>query len=335
MTNSSELLGKKILYIAPKFFGYEQEIKQALINKFGAYVDFYDDRPSNDIWTKVFIRLKLKSFVKHKVDSYYEAIFHTIQKKIYDYVFIVSPETLSQKELKRIKNLQPQAKLILYMWDSFKNKNSLHLINMFDRVLSFDDRDVDKYNLYFCPLFYSENFKNIASKDVMTYDLCSIATAHSDRYKIITQIENQLSESGFKIFSFLYLPSKIMYWVRKIFLKGYRYGNISDFSFTPMTQAEVVSMMSKSNVILDINHPAQHGLTMRTFEAFGMHKKLITTNVNIKKYDFYNEANILIIDREKTIIDSKFMNTPYVFSSKDLYEKYSLNRWIKYVFDCR
>ena len=334
MTNS-ELLGKQILYIAPKFFGYENEIQQVLINEFGASVDFYDDRPSNDIWTKVFIRLQLKSLVKIKIDSYYKTIFHHIQEKIYDYILIISPETLSQKELKMIKNLQPQAKLILYMWDSFKNKNSLHLINMFDRVLSFDDRDVDKYNLYFCPLFYSENYKNVLSKDVMTYDLCSIATAHSDRYKIITQIKNQLEESSFKIFSFLYLPSHIMYWIRKIFLKRYQYGNISDFSFCPMTQAEVVSIMSKSKAILDINHPAQHGLTMRTFEAFGMHKKLITTNVNIKKYDFYNEANILIIDRKKIIIDSKFMNTPYVFSSKELYEKYSLNRWIKYVFDCR
>ena len=47
-----QLQDKRILYISPKFFGYENKIKQEL-EDLGAIVDFFDDRPSNDFITKV------------------------------------------------------------------------------------------------------------------------------------------------------------------------------------------------------------------------------------------------------------------------------------------
>jgi|GEM_PF-6099694 len=47
--------GKKILFIALKFFGYEKEIEQALL-RMGAQVDFYDDRPKNTFVYKALIQ---------------------------------------------------------------------------------------------------------------------------------------------------------------------------------------------------------------------------------------------------------------------------------------
>jgi hypothetical protein len=52
------------------------------------------------------------------------ALSSALQQKKYDFVFVVSPETLSFKELAKIKKLQVNAQFILYMWDSFENKNS-------------------------------------------------------------------------------------------------------------------------------------------------------------------------------------------------------------------
>jgi hypothetical protein len=124
------LENKNILYISPKFFGYEKIIKEKLEN-LGAVVDYFDDRPSNDFLTKVFIRLKLKFFVNKKINNYYNALYNYIKDKNYDYIFVVSPETFSFKELEIIKNLKPNAKTILYMWDSFENKNSFGFILRF------------------------------------------------------------------------------------------------------------------------------------------------------------------------------------------------------------
>ncbi|MEK5777604.1 lipopolysaccharide biosynthesis protein, partial [Acinetobacter nosocomialis] len=66
---------------------------------------------------------------------------------------------------------------------------------------------------------------------------------------------------------------------------------------------EIVELYAKSNIILDISHPGQSGLTMRTFEAIGAGKKLITTNTNIKEYPFYNANNIFIISRDELVLE--------------------------------
>ena len=89
------LKNKKILFISPSFFDYEKEIKKELV-ELGAVVDFYDDRPSNDFFTKVFIRLNIKHFINNKIDSYYDNLFLVIENINYDFIFVITPETLDQ-----------------------------------------------------------------------------------------------------------------------------------------------------------------------------------------------------------------------------------------------
>lgn len=326
-----QLQDKRILYISPKFFGYENKIKQEL-EDLGAIVDFFDDRPSNDFITKVFIRLKLKSLIKKKIDKYYENIYSYILDKKYDFVFVVSPETLSFKELTKIKELQTNAQFILYMWDSFENKNSFNTIKLFDKIFSFDSRDVEKYTLHFLPLFYSKEYKKKEHLSNYKYDLSFVATAHSDRYKISKQIKNLIAENKLSVYYYFYLPSIIIYFIRKLFIPKYTYGKLSEFSFSSLSQDKIIEIFDNSKVVLDINHPSQFGLTMRTIECIGAEKKLITTNKNIKDYDFYNPNNILIIDRENINIDMSFFEKEYESLSIEIYEKYSLNSWLKNIF---
>lgn len=60
--------------------------------------------------------------------------------------------------------------------------------------------------------------------------------------------------------------------------------------------SEVNENLQNSKVLLDINRIGQSGLTFGVFESINLEKKLITTTADIKKYDFYNPNNILIID---------------------------------------
>lgn len=323
-----ELQEKKILYIGPKFFNYEKIIKQELEN-FGASVDYFDDRPSNDFLTKVFIRLKLKFVINRKIHNYYQMMYSFITNKQYDYVFVVSPETLSYIELQKIKSIQPFATYLLYMWDSFNNKNSLNTIKLFDKIYSFDDRDVKKYNFNFLPLFYIREYEQLKVESY-DYDLTFVATAHSDRYKIAKQILSQLHH--YRVYFYFYLPSKIMFYTRKLFITKYKYGELREFSFKPLEHSKIVELFQKSKVILDINHPQQHGLTMRTFECLGSNKKLITTNQNVKNYDFYNKNNIMVIERDDICIDEDFFNFPYENVNQTIYEKYSIREWINTIF---
>lgn len=220
------------------------------------------------------------------------------------------------------------------MWDSFSNKNSFNTIDLFDKIISFDSRDAKKYNLNFLPLFYIKDYESIR-EDItdFKYDLCITATAHSDRYIIAEKLQKQISNYGLVMFSYFYLPNKIIYWIRKIFLKKYGYGNIVNFSFSFLTQNEIIKKIEKSKVVLDINHPLQYGLTSRCLEALGANRKLITTNENIKNYDFYNKSNIRVIDRKNPIIEANFFDSKYIKPKNEIYQKYSIKNWLINIFD--
>ena len=85
--------------------------------------------------------------------------------------------------------------------------------------------------------------------------------------------------------------------------------------------------IEKSNVLLDIHRENQNGLSFRVFESMGLHKKLITTNSDIKNYDFYNENNILIIDSKKPEIPIEFIKKPYVEIPEKIISQYKVSDW--------
>ena len=70
--------------------------------------------------------------------------------------------------------------------------------------------------------------------------------------------------------------------------------------------------------MLDIEHPRQQGTTTRPVEMLPMQKKIITTNVYVKNFDFYNENNFCLIDRENPVVDEKFFETDYLPASEEV-----------------
>lgn len=59
------ILGKKILFICPKFFDYHSSIIETLTT-LGADVYFFDERPSNSTFSKMFLRIN-KNLIKKKL----------------------------------------------------------------------------------------------------------------------------------------------------------------------------------------------------------------------------------------------------------------------------
>ena len=71
----------------------------------------------------------------------------------------------------------------------------------------------------------------------------------------------------------------------------------------------------QTKVIVDLVRQNQTGVSFRIFEAMAFEKKVITSNKNIVEYDFYNPANIMLIDEEAIAIDSSFLirlTNPYL-----------------------
>lgn len=332
---AKDLKGKNILYIGVKFFGYELEIK-TMLESMGASVDFYNERPNNNFFMRVMIRLKLKKIISHKIEAYYHQLFNETQNKKYDFIFIISPETIPEKHLSALREKHKKSKFILYMWDSFKNKNTGYdITKYFDKIMTFDEKDAEIQDRFiFWPLYYIPIYSGISQlKDTPKYDYFLACTIHSDRYKVIRKLKLQVSQNNCSLYSFLYFHSKAFFWGRKFFDPRFLFAKKNEFSFKPITQNKIADLISQSRVIIDIQHPNQSGLTNRTFEAIGAHKKLITTNQNIKGYDFYDPQNIYVIDRENPILDKKFLDGKYQKPSTKIYNKYSLNNWLRVIFE--
>ncbi len=329
----SDLAGKKVLLFAPKFFGYENEIYKE-INGQGGIVKFYDERNNPSSIEKIILR-KAHFLLESRIFSYYKGICETEKSFNPDYVLFISPETVNRKSIVLMKNKFNSAKFILYMWDSIENKNAKKVYQYFDKCLSFDSDDCKKYGFKFRPLFFTKSFEKKMSENIATYqyDFAFIGSVHSDRAKILNQLKKYFEKNNLRFFYYLYVPGKLMLTVRSLLDKNFRELRKDYVHIEPLDKNKVSSILSNSNYVIDINHPKQIGLTMRTIEMLGLHKKLLTTNSHIQDYDFYNQSNQIVISRNKISIDKTKLINGYNCESDDIYDKYRLSTWIKEIFE--
>lgn len=326
----TKLWGKKILFLSPAFFNYEKVIQDKL-ESMGAEVTYYDERAVKSAFDRALLKVFPSLFIG-KAQKYYDSILQANRSQSFDYILIIKCDMVSEKTLCAIKRNFPTAKLCLYLWDSIKNspgiKKKLHY---FDYTTSFDRADCNSLReLQFRPLFYSDSFNHVqnAENNDYKYDVAFCGTIHSDRYEVLKKIESQCEKNKLKYYSFYYLQSKFIYYFYRCIKPEFKGVGRNNFSFLKKTHGEIAEIERSSKVIVDIQHPAQSGLTMRTIEMLGIHKKIITTNTEIINYDFYDPRNICVIDRQNPIVDLTLFETPYQILPEDVYRKYSLECWI-------
>lgn len=324
------LTDKKILFLSVQTFNLEVEIKNKL-QELGAQVIFFDERPANNNLIKGLIRLK-RSLVQKRIDTHYKNILLFSEHIKFDYLFVNRGEIVPEFFLEGLRKMHPTCVFIFYTWDSFTNHtHPISILKYFDRKFTFDPEDARLYKINFRPLFYLDSFKNLKNLPIK-HNILFLGTAHSDRYKISSSIKNWALKSNLTCFCYYYMHGRLVYFYKKFFDKTFKDFNYNQLSFKSLKIEQIVKLYQESNVILDINHPNQKGLTMRTFEALGARRKLITTNKEVSKYPFYNEKNILIIDRDQINLNLDFFKDYYNDIDYILYDKFSLEGWLYNIF---
>ncbi len=323
---------KNILLITPKFLGYEIAIKNFLKSK-GAYVSMYDERPSSNPLVKALIRINPK-ILEFYSNFYFSNILNNEREIKFDYILVIKGEALSYKLIKKMKIVFPKSKFIFYSWDSLKNyKYTSKKIHLFDKAYSFDRDDCKNSDrISYLPLFFS--YESSLTKNTLN-DIVFIASLHSDRYKVLQKtLKNiNLHSKHINFDIFLYYSSKLFFVLRKIFDKNFRKIPYSEVNWIPISQRESADRINNAKIVIDINHPNQSGLTMRTIEAVALKKKIITTNRNILHEEFYDENNILVIDRYNPIISKDFIEMPYKEISEGIIKKYKIDSWAEEIFN--
>lgn len=320
------LQGKRILLIAPKFFGYEIQISQAL-ERAGAQVYFHGDKPSESKWAKAFLRLfpRLTWLVADRV---YTSWLEKQGAETCDIVFIIKGEAVSPFYLKWLHKRYPRARFVLYMWDSLANvRFTQEKLPFFDRVLSFDPVDCKSHpSIQYRPLFFINNYLE-AKSDVPTAKLFFFGTLNGDRPQVLAQVVRAIG--GRVAFDYnLYVRSKLELALRRFVDHSLRELASDHLLFKSVPAAEIKRRMSQCSCVLDIEHPQQTGLTMRTFEVLASGKKLITTNQFVRQENFFHPSRICVIDRKNPLISNDFLVSTAEPLGEEFFASNSLDGWL-------
>lgn len=323
---------KRVLFISSPYFGYYRHIINELESQ-GYVVDYYNDRPSENSFIKGIIKVK-KDIVDTIIDRYFERILKETKPKKYDIVFIMNGKVFTDKMIKQLRDSQKNARFLFYTWDAMVlYPNAKELIDLFDKAYSFDTDDCENFDkLNLLPLFYTRSFEKIGLESdnctLREYDIVSVCTAHPNRYKTMSKLFPELESMGIRIFSYMFL-NKLQYIYNRMFVTEFKRSKSKEFKFKPLTEQENLEALKKANTVFDMQHNKQSGLTMRTIETLGAKRKLITANKNIKKYDFYDENNIFVMDENNLSGIEQFIRREYEAIGDEIYKKYSLHSWIE------
>ncbi len=316
---------KKVLFIGIGFYDYDKIIIQQF-EQLGYQVDYFCEIPQG---------LKFRYYQRRANKQQTQRIIDQVSLNIarssgfnYHIVFVIKGEHLTIEGIELLKKKNPDAKWILYLWDSIDRiPGSARIFPYFHDIFSFDRVNcLENPNLKFNPLFYRQEYYHPYTQNTPPFDLYFLGWYHSDRLKLITEIISFCNQNNLKYNVMLY--AGLYSYLRQVIKGGELKQNKELLIYKPIPSTKNIQNILNAQCTLDIAHPLQTGLTMRTIELLGAGRKIITTNADIINYDFYNPENVAIIDRGNLNLEVDFFNTPYVKVDQDIVQKYSLSSWL-------
>ena len=311
----------KITVLAPNTFGYIDTLVEKLEeypNRSITYINYdavkfkYTSSLSRvyNFFLKIFLGKNLKKkFITEKM------ILKFSEMERQDFILVIRPDKLEKELLLFLKG--KTQKLISYYFDSISTfPDKAKLISCFDIVYSFEKADVKNYNLKFITNFIpcDDKIEKCEGKGVFNI------SSKDSRLCVLQKIAEHLKTHKFP-FKFIIRSEKLI--------------PLDNIEVTQhyMGLDKTKKYIQEASILLDIQKEEQEGLTFRVFEVLQFKKKMITTNSDIKNYDFYHPDNILIIDKKNPVINEDFLQTPYKILPDSIIDKYRRKAWIELVFE--
>lgn len=314
---------KHILFIGIGFYDYELIIKDYLEKK-GAIV-YYFSSVFHSWQKKVCIRIGQEKLASKWSSNHVLDQIRKAPDNI-DFILIIKAEDFRKEHVEAINEKYPYVPKTLYLWDSLvRLPNKDLLLDYFSNILTFDRRDAERYNLKFRPLFSRKIRKPNLSE--VKYDLSFVGFMHSMRYDVLRYLRQHLDKENI-CYMFVLTTGRFNKWYNIKVTHKVRKEDADMLLTEPLPYDDYLNILSHSNVILDISHPKQSGLTMRTIEALCFGKKLLTTNEDIVNYSF-NKSQFQVLNLEKGI-DLSFLRDRNMAES-DM-RKYTLEQFVEDLF---
>ncbi len=312
----------KITILSLDLYGFNKKTAEKLIsnNIETNYINSAEFKYKYKNFSEKILNFLSKTFIKKNLKKIKQTnfILDKISNDIQDITLVVDPAHFNHTVLKEVR--KKSKKLIAYNYDSYAQLPIPNeFLNYFDEIYSFDKKDCANHNLKFITNFiYLPKHQISESNPIKSFTIQSFS---KDRIKTLSNIADIFENNNFKNFEFyIYGKKRKLYNNRLIYFKN------------RIPLETIFTKMENSEILLDLVRNNQNGLSFRIFEALALQKKIITTNKSIVEYDFYNENNILVIDKNKPSIPSDFLKKTYEPIDENIYNNYTLENWIYKIF---
>lgn len=316
---------RRLLLICPSFFGYHESILGAAEAQ-GFEGQWVNARASESVFYKAGLKV-----APNRVRDAYAGVMQRQLDAIVDPegltdILVIKGDGLLPAQLERLRARAPKARVGLYLWDSLRNNpGAPGLARYCDRVSTFDAVDARAQGWDYLPLFSRSPFRAPQDKSDAPYDWCFVGTIHGDRFAVLERLAARHPE--LRAFTHCYVPGKIVHFARGLRQPGLWRPRHVHVTTQLMPRAGFDKAIAESRAVVDIEHPSQTGLTMRTIETLLSGTKLITTNAAVRALDIYDPARVQVIDRHNPQVDAGFFETPFPEIPTDLGAKYQVADW--------
>lgn len=326
----------KILIVNPLFRDLFISNSKKILSDSYQIDEFFELKPKTQNKLKIFLSkilnlvnlyiLKNKDYYKQleksRQQEYYKNCLARIKNKSYEKVLFCRGDRMPTFVL---ENLAKQAKdLINYQCDGVEMcPDIFEKKKYFTKIYSFEKDDIVNYpdlKMNFITNFYFKDESDVSVKEVK-YDFYYLGVGIDQRIKILGEFDKKFSSYKNHFLLSYYKPREN--------------DNSIQYLTSPLDYKTNLEETSKALCLIDLKLDSHNGLSFRFFEALYLQKKLITNNIDVINYDFYNPNNILIIDynnfSKKEVED--FLELKYVNIDQNIVEKYAFNIWLKQILN--
>lgn len=300
---------KRILFIAPKYMNLYKDIiaemeRQQYDVDFIAEQSYMDDPDNIRGYARFAEFLTNEKKFKKKIDGIWSQLLEKPEYgKAYDYCFVLDGQSISSVLFQVLRGRNPNVKIVNYLFDTTTGVYHFEKnFQNYDKVFSFDLNESKKYQINFLPIYWLPCDEQPCPR----YDIFGFGAIKDERYRLFVKLETLAKKKGLsyylKLYNFVNVKVMLLYRFRYAVYQLIHLKNIispeailSSFStrqtFSPN---EFRRYIAGANVVVDTASQYQDGLTARFMWGLGLGKKIVTTNFNVEKYDFYDPKQVFI-----------------------------------------
>jgi hypothetical protein len=307
----------RLLFVGIDYYAYSRQIRDT----FRSLSHDCDYRPIEDagFLAKTFKKLAPAAY-RRRLDAYHRRIVEGSAGTPYDVVFFLQVHHMSPANLERLRALHPEARFVLYNWDSLTTHDYRPWLGFFDRAFTFDPEDAKALGIFYLPLFAIRPFFEIDRDRRKEFDLYFVgAIGTMNRFDALARLHAYCEAEGLRLKLHLKCSPVIRF---KLFRTG---RSLPGITLRALGFDAIIALMERSEAVFDFANHRQSGYTMRFIENLCADRKIVTENVRVLEEDFYRPDRFLVSDGKDFSGLKAFLRTPV--KSELETERFSIESW--------